>query len=184
MEEEDYVLRRAMVRQKGLEVVKPVEFKDQNDLLKSPEDMVDCDDLPICRCFDYTGRDLTVSCWELTEEDIKELIRTRKLFLWAWGRTHPPISVSAMAPSGLPEEEHPEQQKCTYCGAAIDGKGEYFADSESHRKPSSPPGTYDMYEQSKITAEKQGFPMSPSVTEELRRRKGKETPQPKGEQDG
>ena len=67
-------------------------------------------------------------------------------------------------------EDECEEGKCSHCGAAIDGKGKYFQSAEDNKKPPMPPGTYDMYEQSRVSCEHYGVPMPDKVRKELVRR--------------
>ncbi len=59
---------------------------------KGQEDTV-CD-LPICRTHDSDGNSLVISVWELSDEDVEELIKNKKLYFSCMGLTHPPIQLS------------------------------------------------------------------------------------------
>ena len=58
--------------------MKPVEFKGQNKVYLKPENMTDeeCSSLPV----NQTG-DTIVSCWELDENDIKDILKNKKIWL-------------------------------------------------------------------------------------------------------
>jgi len=76
----------------------PVEFKEQNDVLKAPPNMEGCGELPICRVADSKDNPIVISCWDLSEEEIQEIVKTGKLYLWVWGRTQPPVGFTTAPP--------------------------------------------------------------------------------------
>jgi hypothetical protein len=90
----------------------PVIFPEQNDVLKAqPGTESWVMDLPIFRqglSFTADGQRLdqcVVSCWELTPEELAEVQRTGRLYIQAFGRTHPPVSVHGASPFvPLPQE--------------------------------------------------------------------------------
>lgn len=60
--------------------MKPVEFDEQNIVFKKPEgwENIECDDLPAC--VDNINRK-TYSCWELTDEELEKVKKTKKVWL-------------------------------------------------------------------------------------------------------
>lgn len=69
----------------------PVQFKGQNNVLKAPKgvDNISCTDLPVFN----NGRSST-SVWELSEKEIEEIIKTKKIYLTVWfGMSQPPVYV-------------------------------------------------------------------------------------------
>ncbi len=85
-----------------------VEFKESTAVLGRPPSMTEeeCGSLPIFRTED--GH--CISCWELSDEDLETLRRTKRVWLWVWsGRTQPPVSLSVENPFG-PEPE-PEAER-------------------------------------------------------------------------
>jgi hypothetical protein len=51
-------------------------------------------DLPVTR-FNYKGEIHGVeSCWQLTDEEIQEIVNSGKIYFAVWGNTHPPICLS------------------------------------------------------------------------------------------
>ena len=69
-----------------------IDFKQSNGSLGPPKGMTEDDvyTLPIHRSTD--GKIVTVtSCWELSHEALREIQRTRKIYLQIWGMTHPPV---------------------------------------------------------------------------------------------
>jgi hypothetical protein len=83
--------------------MKPIEFKEMNVILKKPDSMTDeeCGSLPV-----YCDGESCISCWELSDEDIEKLIKTRKLWFRVFsGITQPPIGFTVDKPF---EEESDE----------------------------------------------------------------------------
>lgn len=69
--------------------MKPVKTKNTNCTLKGNND--DVIDLPVTR-FEYDdGTPAVESCWKLSEEELKEINRTGKVYFRCFGNTHPPI---------------------------------------------------------------------------------------------
>ncbi len=76
----------------------PIEFEQANDVLKCPPDMPDCTDLPICKAMDSLGNACVISCWQLSEEEIQQLIKSKKLYVYFSHITHPPLSLLTKSP--------------------------------------------------------------------------------------
>lgn len=73
-------------------MAKPVEFKGFNRNLLKPKGMDDlqCSALPV-----FANGVNCVSCWELSEEEIAELIKTKRIFISLWsGQSQPPVYVT------------------------------------------------------------------------------------------
>ncbi len=77
--------------------MKPIEFKEQTSTLEKPESLTDeeCGSLPVH--MDIV-QNLTVSCWEPTDEEIQELIKTKKLYVTMWQIPICPICVHVANP--------------------------------------------------------------------------------------
>jgi hypothetical protein len=76
--------------------VTPHHFKESNKVLGKPSSMSDeeCAALPI-----YTNGAYCVSCWDLTDEDIANIVKMRKLWVYVWsGTTQPPICPQSFSP--------------------------------------------------------------------------------------
>lgn len=81
--------------------MKPVKFPEMNLVLKAPEGMEEVVfDLPVHRSDDPA---LVVSCWELEEGDLAEIVRTGRVWLSVLGTTQPPLCVMARPPFDPPE---------------------------------------------------------------------------------
>lgn len=69
--------------------MKPIRTNTTNCILKGNSDNVD--DLPVTR-FKYADDTPAVeSCWQLSKEEIKQVVKTGKLYFLCLGNTHPPI---------------------------------------------------------------------------------------------
>lgn len=72
----------------------PIKFEDANDVLLGGDPEVL--DLPIRRGTDIMASGTVptvISCWQLSPEELKEIIETGVVYLKSWGITHPPICV-------------------------------------------------------------------------------------------
>lgn len=74
----------------------PVQFSQANTTWlgwPADADREAVDDLPVAR----TGGQ-SVSCWELTDAEVAEIVRTKRAWLHVWGMQHPPVCVSGHDP--------------------------------------------------------------------------------------
>mgnify|MGYP001095557830 CR=1 FL=1 len=72
--------------------MKPVKFKHHNQLLGPPPGMNEneCMTLPV-----FTDGKQCLSCWELSDEEIKEIIETKRIWLAVMsGNSQPPVWLS------------------------------------------------------------------------------------------
>lgn len=68
-----------------------VEFDGQNLVLQPPTGAENVRPLPIFR-----NGFCCVSCWELTDEELAEIVRTRRVFISVFsGNTQPPVYVGS-----------------------------------------------------------------------------------------
>ena len=78
------------------------DFPEANFVWKgyaTPDGQPDVGNLPAHRPPLMPG--VTISCWQLTEEEKAEVLRTGEIWLWVWGRM-PPAAVGGSTPF-LPE---------------------------------------------------------------------------------
>ncbi|MBN7576012.1 hypothetical protein C1H57_12505 [Clostridium sp. 2-1] len=75
--------------------MKPVKTENTNSILRAPEGSDNVIDLPITRLKYNDGQNAVESCWELSEEELKKVLETKKIYFVCMGVTHPPILVSA-----------------------------------------------------------------------------------------
>ena len=78
-------------------MARPVQFPEANFTWKgwpADDDEIEVEDLPAYR----TKYGLTISCWELSPEEIAEVARTGKVWINVYAKTHPPVSVGGHLP--------------------------------------------------------------------------------------
>lgn len=103
--------------------MKPINFKQQNTVLEKPENMKDseCSALPTFR----DGKQC-ISCWELSEQDLEEINKTKKVYLGVLsGNTQPPVFLTVQTPfisgecpnCGKPkyQNEYEDFERCHGC---------------------------------------------------------------------
>jgi hypothetical protein len=76
--------------------MKAINFPESNKNLLKPEGWTDeeCSSLHV-----FTDGQVCVSCWELSEEEKKELLETGKIWLMVWsGQTQPPVCLTTKKP--------------------------------------------------------------------------------------
>jgi len=66
----------------------PGEIEGFTDELGPPKGMSDCDPLKVIRC-----EDGFVSKWDMTDEEVADIVKTKSVYLVVFGRTHPPVSI-------------------------------------------------------------------------------------------
>jgi len=72
----------------------PINFDEQNMILKKPDDMTDtqCMSMPVCCLVDENKNPIQyISCWYLTPEERKIIIETGRVYVCVMSGTHPPI---------------------------------------------------------------------------------------------
>jgi hypothetical protein len=79
----------------------PKNFLGANSILKKPENWSDdqCADLPVFVVDDPTLKTtIRTSCWKITPEEMKEIKKTREVWLTVVGASHPPVLVAGISP--------------------------------------------------------------------------------------
>lgn len=72
--------------------MEPVKTKFTTFILKAPKGKEnEVIDLPIARFKDKKNNDLVESCWKLSDEEIKTIIKTKRIYFACWGVSHPPM---------------------------------------------------------------------------------------------
>jgi len=83
--------------------MKPVGFPESNKTLAPPRGMTEeeCSTLEV-----YTDGEQCISCWELTDEELMEVLQTKRIWVHVWfGMTQPPIAASGKCPFKRDGEE-------------------------------------------------------------------------------
>lgn len=91
----------------------PVDFPESNVLLRPPPGIPEEE----CGCLYVHASPETnqwISCWQLSREELAEVLRSGRVYLHVFGGNHPPVAISGIRPfppvltSGLrPEENAP-----------------------------------------------------------------------------
>jgi hypothetical protein len=79
--------------------MKPINFKQQTNVLQKPENMTDeeCAPLPAAVISLNTGP-IIISCWEPSIEELEEINKNKKVWLTLFTISHPPVDVSGFNP--------------------------------------------------------------------------------------
>lgn len=85
----------------------PVDFPESNMTFSKPESMTndECQPLPA-----FVDGQQIISCWELTEEEIMDIVRTKKVWLSVVGGSQPPVCIFGFYPFDV-KEEVPENKE-------------------------------------------------------------------------
>lgn len=76
-------------------------FDQENIVLNPPSGMEnDCESISAFIGKDVAGKDITISCWKLTKEEVEELLKTGRLWLIVSGNTMPPVALTGKNPWG------------------------------------------------------------------------------------
>ncbi len=72
-------------------------FDESNHVLARPQNMTaeECEPLSVHVSDDPP---VVISCWKLTKEELEEINRTGRVWLWIWGRTMPPALLTIQSP--------------------------------------------------------------------------------------
>ena len=80
-------------------MAEPIHFPESNTTWHGPTGMPDVGDLP-----SYREKDETISCWQLTDDEKAEVLKTGVVWLHIWG-IHPPVSIQGLGPFIYKEDE-------------------------------------------------------------------------------
>lgn len=84
--------------------MRPTDFAEANLTLTAPPGMGEdkCEPLRVCSTSapyaDGTVLPVVVSCWELSDEDLAALAKSRRLWLLVWGSSMPPVRLDVETP--------------------------------------------------------------------------------------
>ena len=83
------------------------DFEESNSVMLAPKGMENCGDLPT-----YRDGQHTVSRWEPTEEERRQIAAGGSVWLWVWSPvTQPPVSISGISPFASSRYHMWEQQQ-------------------------------------------------------------------------
>lgn len=75
--------------------MKPVNFKEANMTLVAPKGVEDVEDLVCCKTDDGNGNSLIVTKWELSEDEVAEIVKNKSVYAIVLGVSQPPLSLHA-----------------------------------------------------------------------------------------
>jgi hypothetical protein len=95
-------------------MIKPTTFPEANFTFKKPPDMAeeDCGDLHVYKTVTSLSMGSVpciLSCWEISEEDLKEIIKTKRIWLGILGNGMPPVWLDGFKPIETPKLDDKEQ---------------------------------------------------------------------------
>lgn len=81
-------------------MIKPISFAQANRKFGPPEGMTEeqCGELHAFVGADPNGVPVIISCFELSDEDIETLKKTKVLWLWVFGQGMPPVAITSEKP--------------------------------------------------------------------------------------
>jgi hypothetical protein len=80
--------------------MKPIKFPQANTNLIKPDDMTDeqCGELPVYRGAAENGFPVYISCFELDEQELLDVLQTKKIWVHVYAASHPPIALDCADP--------------------------------------------------------------------------------------
>ena len=84
----------------------PIQFPEANTVWRGQGDVADA---PAYRTIDRYGQyadrpDISITCWQLTDDEVEEIRRTGVAWLHVWGH-HPPVHVGGHCPFDVVEAD-------------------------------------------------------------------------------
>lgn len=78
----------------------PIDFPERNFVFGKPQDMTDeeCSSLPVWKGLATDGYPAIISKWKLSEEDLKNIIKSGVIWLSITGNGMPPVSLFTEEP--------------------------------------------------------------------------------------
>lgn len=73
-------------------------FDESNFVFRAPKDMPECSDLHAYKDLDETDNPFVISAWDVSKEEIINLLLFKRVWLHVWGNQQPPVYLSAMSP--------------------------------------------------------------------------------------
>ncbi len=76
----------------------PVSFPQVNALLNAPVGQPDVAQLPVARTCHDDGTPAIISCFELSDDELADLVKTKRLWVGIMGHSMPPIALLTKSP--------------------------------------------------------------------------------------
>jgi hypothetical protein len=84
--------------------VRWINTEQTNAVFQPPDGMENCDPLPVTRAHDPDGNPCIISAWELSDDELEEVQRTKRIWLRVAGDGMPPVSIHTDDPFVVEEE--------------------------------------------------------------------------------
>ena len=78
--------------------MQPVSFPEETTIISCNNPEVE--PLPVAISHYPDGTPASISCWKLTQEELEDLLRTKRIYLIVSSTTHPIVSITANNPFG------------------------------------------------------------------------------------
>jgi hypothetical protein len=80
-------------------------FAESNHVIDKPQDLDrdQCDALSVYAGESADGLPVMISCWKVTREELEQIQRTGRVWLWVFGRGMPAVALSGEHPFVQPE---------------------------------------------------------------------------------
>lgn len=86
----------------------PIQFKEANMKFVAPSDQPNVGDLPAFVGNNQEGSPVVISKWELSQEEIEQIVKNKSIFMVVSGQGMPPISLhteTVFSPIVMEEKE-------------------------------------------------------------------------------
>lgn len=100
-------LKEVLILESGVDGMEPIKFKECNVNYVADG----CKDLPT-----YKGDNQIISCWELSDDEIKQIIKNKVIWLSIWGEAQPPVCLMSETP--FVECQETPHSPCEECDPA------------------------------------------------------------------
>ena len=78
----------------------PIAFDEENVIFDKPSSMSadDCEAISAWKGTDKDGKPMVITCWKLTKEELEEINKTGRVWLYVLGGGMPPVSLQVSHP--------------------------------------------------------------------------------------
>lgn len=75
-------------------------FDEENHIFDPPKGISneDCNSISAFIGNDVEGRPITITCWRISKEELEELKKTGRIWLWIFGHGMPPVALGTQHP--------------------------------------------------------------------------------------
>lgn len=84
----------------------PTDFDESNIVYDKPEGLTRDECEPLCAYYGPSAfGPVIISCWKCTQEEMDEIIRTGRIWVWHYGSTLQPHAAGGLSPFGENSEK-------------------------------------------------------------------------------